>query len=86
GEERTLTIPPEEGYGEHREELVNPVPISELNKIGIKPEVNMLLNTRYGPAKITEITDNDAVIDFNHPLAGHTLTFEVKLESINPQE
>ncbi|MFQ6072455.1 MAG: peptidylprolyl isomerase, partial [Methanosarcinales archaeon] len=53
GEERTLTIPPEDGYGEHREELVNSVPISELNKIGIEPKVNMLLNTRHGPAKIT---------------------------------
>ncbi|MFQ6052480.1 MAG: peptidylprolyl isomerase [Candidatus Hydrothermarchaeota archaeon] len=86
GEERTLTIPPEDAYGEYRKDLVNSIPISALNRIGIEPEVNMLLNTRYGIAKIIEVTNTDAVIDFNHELAGETLIFQIKLEKIEKHQ
>ncbi|MFQ6063617.1 MAG: peptidylprolyl isomerase [Methanosarcinales archaeon] len=86
GEERKLTIPPEDAYGEYRKDLVNSIPISALNKIGIEPEVNMLLNTRYGIARIIEVTNTDAVIDFNHELAGETLIFQIKLEKIKKHQ
>ncbi len=42
--------------------------------------------TAQAPVKITKITDKGVIVDYNHPLAGKTLTFNVKvLEIVAPQ-
>ena len=35
------------------------------------------------PIKITEVTDKGLTIDINHPLAGKTLNFKVKVVDIS---
>ena len=45
GEEKTLTIPPEEAYGEYREELTREIPV---NAVDFTPEVGMKLITDSG--------------------------------------
>jgi len=86
GEEKTLRIPPQEAYGPYRETLVNTVPINVLTDAGITPVVGAKLATGQGQqGTIINVTDTDAVIDFNHRLAGETLVFKIKLVSIGPQ-
>jgi peptidyl-prolyl cis-trans isomerase A (cyclophilin A) len=83
GEERSLTIPPEDAYGVHREYMIQTVPVEELSAAGITPVIGEKLATSQGQVgTITEITDTSVVIDFNHRLAGKTLIFDVKLVSI----
>nr|QNO49163.1 trigger factor [Methanosarcinales archaeon ANME-2c ERB4] len=82
GEERTLTIPPEDAYKNRREDLVKTVPIEDLSAAGITPAIGERLTTSYGPGIITNVTNTSVVIDFNHKLAGETLIFDVKLVSI----
>ncbi len=80
GEEKTLTIPPEEAYGEYREELARKLPVEAVD---FSPEVGMQLATDTGlRGTITEVDDEGFVIDFNHMLAGKTLTFKVALVSV----
>lgn len=80
GEEKTLTISPEEAYGEYREELARKLP---LEAVEFAPEVGMQLATDTGlRGTITEVDDEGFVIDFNHMLAGKTLTFKVALVSV----
>ncbi len=68
GEERTLTIPPEEAYGEYREELAREIPV---NAVDFTPEVGMKLITDSGlTGTITEVSENNFVVNFNHELAG----------------
>ena len=46
----------------------------------------LALNTPDGkqiPARITEITDEGVTIDINHPLAGKTLNFKIKVVDIS---
>lgn len=80
GEEKTLTIPPEEAYGEYREELAREIPV---NAVDFTPEVGMKLITDSGlTGTITEVSENNFVVNFNHELAGKTLIFLVRIVSV----
>lgn len=87
GDEKTITIKPEEAYGQHNPKLLKKVPKEKLPKEQ-EPKVGMMLflgtpDGKKFPAKITEVTDNEVTIDLNHPLAGKVLKFEIKLVEIN---
>jgi cyclophilin family peptidyl-prolyl cis-trans isomerase len=87
GEEKTLTIPPEDAYGVHREEMVQTVPVEELSAVGITPALGEKLTTSLGQVgTITNLTNTSVVIDFNHRLSGKTLIFDVKLVSIGSED
>jgi FKBP-type peptidyl-prolyl cis-trans isomerase 2 len=84
GEEKTLTLSPEEAYGEYDEAKVQAIP---LEQIGLNETlvVGQKLYTYYGTAvTVIGVNDTYAVIDFNHELAGKTLIFNVTVVSINP--
>jgi len=86
GEEKEITLKPEEAYGEHRAEMIQEVPRDQLPKEQ-EPTVGMMLmmnlpNGAQLHAKITEVTDRVVKIDVNHPLAGKTLNFKIKLVDI----
>ena len=87
GEKKTVTIPAEEAYGPHREEMVLEVGRERIPS-NIEPEVGMMLeSTQQDGSKvvftITNISDNNTVtLDANHPLAGKDLTFEIELVKI----
>jgi FKBP-type peptidyl-prolyl cis-trans isomerase 2 len=84
GEEKTLTISPEEAYGEYNEELARELPI---NYVDFTPEVGMRLATDTGlTGIITKVNENSFVIDFNHNLAGKTLIFVVKIVSMEERK
>ena len=87
GENKTLIIPPEEAYGAYREDLLITRPMEELTTAGITPVVGEKIITARGQVvTITDVTDTDVVIDFNHELAGKTLIFDVTLVSIGSDE
>ena len=86
GEEKTIIVPAQEAYGDFDPEALKEVPLSSLPP-DIKPEVGASLQAKNPQGnvykvRIAEIKKNSAVIDFNHPLAGKTLTFKVKIVSV----
>ncbi len=84
GEEKSITIPPEEGYGEYRQEFVREIPV---DAVDFTPEVGMKLATDSGlTGTITEVNENNFVVDFNHELAGKTLIFSVKIVSVEDKK
>jgi len=83
GEERTVTIPPEEAYGHPNPEMVDTIDRAQMPE-GIEPEVGMSLQASAPdgsviPVKIVEVNDKTVKIDANHPLAGEALTFKIKV-------
>ena len=46
---------------------------------GIEPEIGMTLMSDLGPFKVSEINDGIIKADFNHALAGKSLTFNVEV-------
>ena len=83
GEKKTVTITPEDGYGPRMDERVTEMPREKAPK-DMELEVNMAvqLADQAGnpiPAIITELTDDLVKLDLNHPLAGKTLVFDIKI-------
>lgn len=88
GEKATVTIPAAEAYGDHDEAGVQAFPIDQFPP-GSNPQAGWTveLSTPDGmpvAAVIMDVTDETVVLDFNHPLAGQDLTFELELVSIEP--
>jgi FKBP-type peptidyl-prolyl cis-trans isomerase 2 len=88
GEKKTVTIPSDEAYGPHRDELLIEAKKEELPddvelKVGEQIIIVMKDNTE-APAKIIEIADEKVTLDANHPLAGKDLIFELELVEVNP--
>ncbi len=85
GQTSTTTIPPEEGYGPRRTDLVVEMPRTELPG-GVQPEVGRHFNLSMPdgtpvPVVVTALSDAVVTFDANHPLAGKTLIFDIELVS-----
>jgi len=83
GESKTVVVPPETGYGEVDKDSIDEIPVTEFPE-GVTPEVGLELeikdkdgNEMYG--RVLSIQEDTVTMDFNHPLAGKELHFEVKV-------
>jgi len=81
GETKTVTIPPEDAYGLHDEELLREVDREDL-PAGVLLEVGAYVTITYSNGTsqnvpIVEVTETTVTLDTNHPLAGKALTFEI---------
>lgn len=86
GDSDTVTIPPEEAYGELSEEQILEHDREEFEEMlqGQSPEAGMQVQSQQGQVgTITEIGEDVVEIDFNHELAGKTLEFEVEIVDVN---
>lgn len=82
-EEKEITLTPDQAYGEPNPQLTQNVPRDKLPE-GMEPKVDMMLAVatptgQQVPAKITAVTDTEITMDLNHPLAGKTLNFKLKV-------
>jgi FKBP-type peptidyl-prolyl cis-trans isomerase 2 len=82
GEEKRIRVSPEEGYGLENPNLVGVIPSEVFRKNNIEPEVGMILKTPQGNCHITAVSVDEVEVNFNHPLAGKTLIFDIKIEGI----
>jgi peptidylprolyl isomerase len=86
GENKTVTIPADEAYGERHEQLVQQVPKDALPE-EIDPAVGMQLQSQSPEGQVmslvvTDVADDTITVDGNHPLAGQSLTFAIELVEI----
>ena len=86
GDSKTTRIPPEQAYGERREDLVITFSRSQLPQ-GMNPQVGQRLeltqeNDQTVLTTILSITESELMLDANHPLAGKELTFDLQLGTI----
>ncbi|MCW8858135.1 MAG: FKBP-type peptidyl-prolyl cis-trans isomerase [Deltaproteobacteria bacterium] len=86
GEKKTVTITPDDGFGDYDPENVFSVKRSELPE-DIIPEVGMGLEVTGEDedlymVTIVKVSDEEVSLDSNHPLAGEELTYEFDLVEI----
>jgi FKBP-type peptidyl-prolyl cis-trans isomerase SlyD len=85
GEELTVSLPPDQAYGERDEELVQVVP-RERFKFGGDLAAGMQFHastdTGTRVVTVTRIDGEEVTVDGNHPLAGSTLTFAVTVREV----
>ena len=82
-EEKNISLTSDKAYGDINAQLVQKIPKDQLPKEQ-EPKVGMVLgvklpNGQQIPARITEVSDNDVTLDLNHPLAGKSLNFWIKV-------
>ena len=81
GEQKTILIPPKNGFGERDPELVKLVPLKVFKANGVSPAPGMRLVLENNlPGKVQSVSGGRVRIDFNHDLAGKTLEYDLKLE------
>jgi len=87
GGEKHVTVKPQDGFGK-----INPKAVQEVPKEKIPPnalKVGAVLATRNPegtvvPMTVREIKEKTVVMDMNHPMAGKTLVFDIKVVDIQP--
>jgi len=72
-------IPPEKGFGKKDTKLIRLVPTSLFTKENIKPFPGLVLNMDNMIARIISVTGGRTMVDFNHPLSGKELEYEVEI-------
>ena len=86
GEKTTITIPPEEAYGQKRDDLIQQVDKSHLPP-DIELKIGLMLQAQQADGNmvnlmVTEIGEDMITVDANPPLAGKALVFEIELVEI----
>ena len=84
-EEKTITLTPAEAYGERQEGLIREFPNSILGQDRIELGQEVWFDSPHGPVpgKILAMDAESFTVDFNHPLAGKNLNFQIKLVGIS---
>lgn len=88
GDHEQFTVPPEKAFGQP-----NPSNIQSVSRESFDPEIALeeglvvsFADAAGGelPGVVRAIEDNQVTVDFNHPLAGRAIVFDVKIIDVNP--
>ena len=86
GDSKTVEIVADDAYGEHNPDGRQPFPRQNVpDDIPMEIGTRLQMQTAEGkPMMVTivEVTDEEIVLDANHPLAGKDLTFQIELVEI----
>jgi FKBP-type peptidyl-prolyl cis-trans isomerase 2 len=85
GEEKRVEIKPEDGYGPINEHAIQEFPKEKVPQEMQKVGAELMLKSPHGqafPVRVKEIKEKTVLIDMNHPMAGKTLVFDVKILEI----
>ena len=78
-EKYEITIKPEEAFGKKNPKLLQIVPMSAFRKSGMRPIPGMQINLDGMLATIKTVSGGRVIVDFNHPLSGRDLTYDIKI-------
>ena len=83
GEEKQFKLKPSEAYGEYNDTLIKKLPRQAIKGVeDVKPGMVLGLaapDGRQFAVKIKAADEKEVTLDLNHPLAGKTLTFKIKI-------
>lgn len=86
GDKLTVTVQPEDGYGEYLAEAVQEVPRANFQGVkDISAGMQFQTQTEDGHimlVTVKEVNDDVVIVDGNHPLAGVVLTFDVEITEV----
>ena len=90
GEQASFTIDPEQGFGEPQDANFQDMPRRTFSNDS-ELEVGMVFSFADAaggelPGVVDSFDEETVRVNFNHPLAGRTLTFEVKIDRVEPAE
>jgi FKBP-type peptidyl-prolyl cis-trans isomerase SlyD len=87
GAEKHVKVRPEDGYGPVDSKAFQEMPKERIPADGLKVGAILMAKGPQGqtvPVRIHEIKEKSVVLDLNHPMAGKTLVFDVKVLDVQP--
>ena len=90
GEKKTVVIDSKDAYGDHNPNAVQPAPLASFPD-GFEPIIGHIVqgrgeNDQIFTATIVGTEDEHVILDFNHPLAGKNLNFDIEIVSVSNEE
>lgn len=82
GDKRTFQIAPEQGFGQHNQQNVQVMPRNQFEGMELSEGLLVIFNDAAKtelPGIVKGYDDRQVTVDFNHPLAGKALTFDVEI-------
>ena len=88
GDRNSFEVPPEKAFGQHNPSNVQTFKRSEFSADMVLEKGVMIsfADARQSelPGVVSRVEGDQVEVDFNHPLAGRTLTFEVEVIDVEP--
>lgn len=90
GDEETLVVGPEEGFGQHNPSNLQEIPRDQFDA-EMELEEGLMLSFADAqktelPGVVREFDEKTVVVDFNHPLAGRDIVFNVAILNVEPAQ
>jgi FKBP-type peptidyl-prolyl cis-trans isomerase SlyD len=85
GDEVAVTVEATDAYGEYSEDRIQQVPVEAFQEMEkVEPGMVVTAETEQGHVNlvVTEVDETTVTVDANHPLAGKSLKFDVRIEAI----
>ncbi len=79
GEKKRITLSPKDAFGERNEELIRVVSLREFKKRNIAPFPGLVVELNGLRGRVQSVSGGRVRVDFNHPLAGKTIEFELEV-------
>ncbi len=79
GQEKKLELGPDSAFGERNKDLVRIMPLSDFRKRDMNPVPGMQIDLDGTIATVVSVNSGRVMVDANHPLAGETITCDVKV-------
>jgi FKBP-type peptidyl-prolyl cis-trans isomerase SlyD len=83
GDKKTITLAAADAYGERDATAIQEIPIDQVPEEAREVGMALQAQGRPGPILVTEVREDVVVLDFNHPLAGKELTFDVTIADVS---
>lgn len=88
GDTQTLSLLPEQAYGLRDPGLIQYMPMTDF-EASFTPEVGQIIafslpNGEEAAGSVIAIDEGRVEVDFNHPLAGHEISFRVEILDVGP--
>lgn len=82
GDEKKVTLSADDAYGQVRDDAFHEVPLEQIPEEARHVDALLKAPGRPGNVRVHEIREETVIVDFNHPLAGKELTFDIHVVSV----
>jgi FKBP-type peptidyl-prolyl cis-trans isomerase 2 len=82
GDKKIVALDAVNGYGEINDEAFQEVPLEQIPEDARVVGAMLQAQGFPGPLRVAEIKDDVAILDFNHPLAGKDLSFDITIVAV----
>ena len=82
GDTKTIEVESDKGFGPRDPKAIQLIPMKEFKRQGMTPYPGMRISAEGGEGRILTVNGGRVKVDFNHPLAGKDLVYDIEVTEI----